>query len=195
MATVCILSAYTDDDVLGQRILEAYTAGALAGGHRVQSITIYRLHFDPFAYTYSFQRPPALEEDLKKAVAKILQSDHLAIFVPVFKAYIPTITQSFFQLLFAPDTFGKPPSRIWGESPYLHLKTARIVSTLDADSWAQFQKDRSARFHPVKKSVLEVLGFWKVRTTTIPPVYEMRAENEYLQKWLGKIRELGEKNF
>ena len=171
MASVCILSAFTEDDVLGQRLLGAYTAGALAGGHRVQYVNIQQLHFDPFAYTYAFQNPPALEEDLKGAVAKMLQSEHLAIFVPVFKAFIPTVTQAFFQLIFAPDPFGKPPSRIWGEAPYLQLKTARIVSALDSDSWAEFQKDRSARFHPVKKSVLEVLGFRKVRTTTVPPVY------------------------
>ena len=195
MASVCILSAFSEDNVLGQRLLQAYTAGAIAGGHRVQYVNIPRLHFDPFAYTYAFQNPPALEEDLRKAVEKMVQSDHLAIFVPIFKSFIPTITQSFFQLLFAPDNFGKPPARVWGETPYLQLKTARIVSTLDADSWAEFQKDRSARFHPVKKSVLEVLGFRKVRTTTVPPVYDLSAENPFLAKWLGKIEELGEKNF
>ncbi len=192
---MCILTAYSAENLLGQRLLQAYSAGALAGGHQVRQVNIQALQFDPFAYTYAYQQPPVLERDLKSAVKQMLQSDHLAIFVPVFKAYIPTVTQSFFQLLFTPDSFGKPPARVWGETPFLQLKTARIISSLDGESWAEFQKDRSARFHPVKKSVLEVLGFRKVRTTTVPPVYELKEENGYFQKWLGKIRELGEKNF
>lgn len=194
MASICIIKAYTPEESFGLQLADAYKQGALAGGHKVHEINIYDLNFDPFAYTYSSASTVLLEPDMQQVIQDVLHADHLVIFVPVYKRYVPSILQSFFQQIFRTDSYGKPLPAIWGDTPFLHLKTARILSTLDKDSWVEFQKDRNARFHPLKKSVLELLGFQKVRTTTIPPAY-VDGEIGYVKKWIGKIETLGNHSF
>lgn len=50
----------------------------------------------------------------------------------------------------------------------------------------------TARYHPLKKSVLESLGFGKVYTTTIPPHYR-NGSPDYHDKWIRKAAALGKK--
>lgn len=195
MASICMMTAYPEADFWGRRLVTAYQEGALEAGHAVTLVDIQQLSFDPYAYSYAQHRPLPLEPDLRRVVDLILRCNHLVLFVPVFKTHLSAVLQTFFQRLFTTDHFGRPEPAIWGEAHYLHMKTARIISTLDVDAWHALQRDRSARFHPLKKSVLELLGFRKVRTTTIAPAYELTAENDYIRKWEAKMRELGEKSF
>jgi hypothetical protein len=65
---------------------------------------------------------------------------------------------------------------------------------LDHYSWKEFQVECTAQYHPLKKSVLEVLGFSKVYTTTIAPQYK-NGSPDYHDKWIKKIEGLGEKIF
>lgn len=194
MASICIIKAYTPEESFGLHLADAYKKGAIEGGHKVQEINIYDLNFDPFAYTFSSLSSVTLEPDMQQVIHEILRCDHLVIFVPVYKLYVPSVLQSFFQQIFRTDYYGKPLAAIWGDIPFLHLKTARIISTLDKDSWLEFQKDRNARFHPLKKSVLEFMGFQKVRTTTVPPAYDDK-ESDYVKKWINKIAALGNHSF
>lgn len=194
MSSVCILRAYTAEESFGRDLAGAYRDGALKGGHRVEDINIYDLSFDQFNYAYVHQ-PGTIEHDLQYVIRSILGCDHLVIFVPVYKAYIPSVLLAFFNSIFYTDAFGQLSPAIWGSMPFLHMKTGRIISTLDQESWQEFQKKRDPRFHPLKKSVLEIMGFKKVRTTTVPPVYEGNEGGEHYQKWLKKIFVLGETCF
>lgn len=193
MASICILRAYTPEETDGIRLADAYREGALKAGHALKDINIYDLNFDPFVYAY--QQPGAMERDLEQVINAILRSDHVVIFVPVYKAHIPMMVHSFCSRIFYTDSFGQVSKEVWGQMPMFHLKTARIISSLDPESWQEFQKDRSARFHPLKKSVLELMGFQKVRTTTVPPFYKEKGEGAYFQKWMEKIFGLGEHGF
>lgn len=181
---------------MGQLLADAYRDGSLAGGHRVEEASVYRLRFDPFvqAYNASAGAQP-FEPDLEALVRHILNSEHLVIFVPVHRTMVPAVLQAFFSRLFQTDSFGQPHPVVWGGAPFLNMRSARIISTLDPESWQEFQKTRTARFHPLKKSVLEVMGFKRVRTTTVPPVYDATPENPFLKKWAEKIFALGEACF
>jgi len=196
VASICIISAYASTDAAGTRLVEAYASGARRGGHRVDVEDIGALRLDMVAAPSSslsvVHKPePALEA----LVHRILAADHLVLAVPVNRTHIPPLLHSFVNRVFVTDAFGQPHPAVWGVAPFLNLRTARIVSTLDAGSWEEFQRTRTARFHPLKKSVLEVMGFKKVRTTTVPPIYDTSPENPFMQKWIGKMAALGEASF
>lgn len=193
MASICILRAYTPEETDGTRLADAYRDGALKAGHDLKDIDVHELNFDPFVYAY--QQPGTMERDLEQVINAILRADHVVIFVPVYKAHIPMMVHSFCSRIFYTDSFAQVSKEVWGPRPMFHLKTARIISLLDTESWQEFQKDRDARFHPLKKTVLELMGFQKVRTTTVPPFYKEKGEGAYFQKWMEKIFGLGEHGF
>lgn len=192
MQGVCLIHAFTEKEPFGLQLVDAYRQAAVQAAHQLHYIDIYSLNFDPFTYvSRTYQEP---EEDLKRVIRSILAGRHLVLFLPVYRAYIPSFSQAFFHKIFQTDPYGRPPIPLWGTHPDLHLKTARIVSLLDHYSWQEFKVARTARYHPLKKSVLEVFGFGKVYTTTIPPYYS-NGSPDYYQKWVKKLAGLGEKIF
>jgi putative NADPH-quinone reductase len=188
----CLIHAFSEKEPFGLELVDAYRQSAIEAGYTIHFINIYSLHFDPFAYTGRIGEE--VEPDLKQVIHHIQSARQLVICVPVYRAYIPSLSQAFFNKIFQTDPYGRPPAHLWGNYPDLQLKTARIISLLDHYSWQEFKVERTARYHPLKKSVLEVLGFNKVYTTTIPPQYK-NGSPDYHEKWIKKIRGLGEKIF
>jgi len=188
----CLIHAFTDKEPFGLEIVETYRRAAVEAGFTIHFVNVFSLNFDPFTYVRNVGEE--LEPDLKQVVKYIQSARQLVICVPVHRAYIPSVSQAFFNKIFQTDSLGRPSVQVWGNYPDLHLKTARIISLLDHYSWKEFQIERTARYHPLKKSVLEVLGFSKVYTTTIPPQYK-NGSPDYHDKWIRKIEGLGEKIF
>ncbi len=195
MANICIISAYPSTDDAGSRLVDAYAAGAHKGGHGVDALNIHELRLDPVGSLFPTEAGQPLEPALDAVIKRVLRADHLVLFVPVDRSHIPPLLHAFVGRVFVTDTFGQPHAAVWGGAPFLNLRTVRIISTLDAGSWEEFQRTRTARFHPLKKSVLEVMGFKKVRTTTVPPIYDASLDNSFMQKWMGKMEALGEASF
>lgn len=189
---ICLIHAFTAKESFGLELIEAYRLAAVDLGFTLHFTDIHTLDFDPFIYPG--RAAYELESDLKDVIKSIVSSRHLAIFMPVYQAYIPTLSQAFFNKIFQTDSVGRLPAQIWGSHPGLSLKTARIISLLDHYSWMEFKVERTTQYHPLKKSVLEVLDFGKVYTTTIPPYYK-HANSDYRDKWLKKIKVLVEKTF
>jgi len=185
---VCLIQAFSQEQPFGLELVQAYRQAATEAGHALHFIDIHALSFDPIVYPGN----QALETDLQEAVQAIIAAQQLLIALPVYRDFMPTRSQGFFRKIFHTDALGRPLVALWGPHPDLPLKTARILSLLDHYSWQEFKQARTSRYHPLKKSVLEGLGFGKVYTTTIPPQYR-NGSPDYHDKWIRKVAALGKK--
>jgi len=189
MKRCVIIHAYHNDNHFARDIAASYIAGAKESGTEIREIKLDELQFGTGLITTENDLP-VIGEDIKAVIQSAKWSNHLIIIVDVNKSQIPLRLQSFIDRLFITNAYTQPHPAFWGNDHGLNVKTARIISMLDSAAWTEFRADGVAKYHPLHASRLTLLGFQKVRTTTIAPVYN-GVKNAYYKKWIYKMHELG----
>lgn len=193
MQNVLLIKAFEEEEESSfiSELAEAYRYSAEQSGIWVDTVNVYDLRFD-LLVTPSKINLSQLESDLQEVREYIMRAKHIVFFIPVLKHEISFKLKAFFDRLFALE-HGRPIPMLWGNVRFTD-KAVRIVSVTDDEVWREFKETRTSEYHPIHKSTLELFGIGNVYTTTIGPV-RADVHNNYRNKWLGKIRELGAKGF
>lgn len=191
MKKTLIINGHPNKESYNYALANAYLKGALSSGIQPEQINIPDLDFDP-NLKYGYRKRMEHEPDLKEALDKILEADHLVWFFPMWWYGYPALMKGFIDRTFLPGiTFeyveGKPlPKKL------LKGKTARIVITADSPGWYNRFFMKRPAINQFKKGTLEFCGIKPVKLTYIAPIRNSKLS--FREKWLEKVEKLGEKN-
>lgn len=187
---IVIINGHPNPNSFNFGIANAYKEGAKLGGAEVREITIANLKFDP-NLKFGYQKRMELEPDLLQAWEAIQWADHLVWVHPVWWGGLPAITKGFIDRLFLPGmAFSyRENSVFWNK--LLKGKTARIITTLDQPSWYYWLFFGKPSVNQLKKSTLQFCGVSPVKTTYVGIIKTSNVDQR--EKWLNKIRKLGQK--
>ena len=180
MKKTLIINGHPNKQSYNYALAEAYRKGAVSNGVQPDQINI------------ADRKRMEHEPDLKNALDKILEADHLVWFFPMWWYGYPALMKGFIDRTFLPGiTFeyveGKPLPR-----KLLKGKTARIVITADSPGWYNRFFMKRPAINQFKKGTLEFCGVKPVKLTYIAPIRNSKLS--FREKWLGKVQKLGEKN-
>ncbi|RFZ92276.1 hypothetical protein D0C36_12615 [Mucilaginibacter conchicola] len=187
MKQVVIVNADINKTETTRALIEAYREGAVGVSASVKDIVIADLKFNPNKPLMGRMADP--ETDLTDAMVKMKWASHIIIFCPVYKSSINFKIKGFFDRIFQPDQVFVVNQGNFNND--FRGRTARIVSILDEEAWADWQTDQKPTYLSIKKNVLERCRIHPVHTSTIGHLYSL--ENEYTQKWLKKLFNFGAK--
>jgi putative NADPH-quinone reductase len=187
MKHIVIINADINKGEITQALIDAYRKGAESVQGIVKEIVITNLKFNPNQQLSSRVTEP--EPDLADAIEKLKWSSHIVVFCPVFKQSINFKIKGFFDRVFMPDKVFVPSKFNLGGD--FTGRSARIVSILDEEAWADWQTTQKATYLSIKRSVLEKRNIKPVHTSTIGHLYSL--DNDYAQKWLNKLFNFGAK--
>ena len=187
---ILIVNGHPNKESFCFGIHEAYKKGALTSGKEIEEILITDLNFNP-NLSFGYSKRTELEADLIEAQKKIKSADHIVWIFPVWWGSYPAIMKGFIDRIFLPGfAFKKRENSVWWDK-YLTGKTSRVISTLDQPAWYYRWINGRPTYHAMKKLTCQFVGIKKVKFTTIGSL-RLSTEN-YRQKWLNKIEELGRK--
>ncbi|QXV65585.1 NAD(P)H-dependent oxidoreductase [Mucilaginibacter sp. 21P] len=187
MKQVVIVNADINKTDTTNALIEAYREGAESASANVKVIAIADLKFNPNKPLIG--RKTDLEPDLADAMMKLKWASHVIIFCPVYKTSINFKIKGFFDRIFLPDQVFVVNQGNFNND--FRGRSARIVSILDEEAWADWQVNQKPTYLSIKKNVLERCRIHPVHTSTIGHLYSL--ENEYTQKWLKKLFNFGAK--
>ena len=90
MKKVLIIQGHPDQESFNFGLSEAYRIGAESAGVEVKQLTIREMSFDP-NLQFGYRKRMELEPDLVDAQEKVLWSEHLVFFYPVWWGSFPAI--------------------------------------------------------------------------------------------------------
>jgi putative NADPH-quinone reductase len=173
----------------GHALARAYAEAAVDAGHEVRQIEVARLDF-PLLRTYDEFYHGSLPKALREAQDAIGRADHLVLFYPLWLGAMPALMKGFLEQILRPgfafnagEESTMPKGRLTG-------KSARIVVTMGMPALVYRWYFRAHGLKTLERSILGLCGVHPVRHTLIGMVEESGARRE---KWLAKMRELGEK--
>ncbi|MCU0442788.1 MAG: NAD(P)H-dependent oxidoreductase [Bacteroidia bacterium] len=191
MKKILIINGHPDKESFNFALAQSYKKGALKSGAAIQEIHIGELDFNP-NLQFGYRKRTALEPDLLDAQEKVKWAEHLVWIYPVWWDSVPALMKGFIDRVLLPSfAFQKRENSVWWDQ-LLKNKSARIISTLDQPAWYYWLVYRQPSNHAMKKLTLEFCGLSPVRVTTIGPM--RLSKEDYRQKWLRKIEQLGVQN-
>ena len=171
-------------------IAAVYREGAEQSGAEVRSINIADLDFNP-NLQFGYQQRTELEPDLLHAWEDIQWADHLVWIHPVWWGGLPAIMKGFIDRLFLPGfAFQYRENSVFWDK-LLVGKSARIITTLDQPSWYYLLMFGRPSVNQLKRSTLKFCGISPVKVTYLGIIKTSDATKR--QKWLQKIKKLGQK--
>lgn len=189
MKNVLIINGHPDKESYNHALAKAYMSGLSKTDARVLQINIADLNFNP-NLAYGYRKRVELEPDLLEALEKIKQADHLVWVFPMWWYSYPAMMKGFIDRLFLPGLTYQPIEGKPFPQKLLKGKSARIILTADTPQWYDWLFMRSPAINQFKKGTLEFCGISPVKVTYIAPIKD--SSLDYREKWLTKIRALGE---
>lgn len=166
-------------------LMDAYRTGVMQADGIVHDLRIADLLFN-----YNIQLPSlhwtSVEADLQFALRRLHWAKHIVLFCPVYRSYIPSKIKGFFDRLFLPYQSSLDVNRIDNN---FYGKSARIVSILDQDLFAEYNLYKKTNFMSVKKDVFERCHISPVRTSAMGELHQLN--NSYSAKWADKLARFG----
>ncbi len=167
-------------------IVEAYRAGAEAGGHSVRTLDIAKLDL-PYLRSDALWKQEATNQDIRDAQGDITWAEHLVFVYPLWMGDMPAMLKSFLEqascggFMMSVDDKGH-----WRQG--LKGKSARIIVTMGMPALAYRFFFLSHSLKSFERNILKFAGVRPVRSTIIGSVDRGLA---YRQEWLETIRRLG----
>ena len=173
---ILVLNGNTEHESLTAAICTAYSKGAVAAGHKVTTIHIGELHYDPVLHEGLHATQP-LETDLLDFQQQLTAADHFVIVYPTWWGGMPALLKGLFDRSFhsgyAYRYHDKDP--LWDK--LLKGKSAHIITTMDSPLLWYMLAYRSAGTFMLRNAILKFCGFGPVRTTYVTRV-KYRKPNE-----------------
>ncbi len=188
---ILLINGHPDSESYNHALAESYIKGATNSGAEVKQINVAELSFNP-NLKFGYRMRTELEPDLLKAQDSIQWADHIVWIYPVWWGSVPALMKGFLDRVLLPGfAFKKREGSVWWDK-YLTGKTSRIICTLDQPAWYYRWINNRPSSMAMKKLTMNFIGIKKVRITSIGPL--RLSKEEFRQKWLRKVEQLGFKN-
>ena len=189
MKKILIINGHPDTKSFNYALSQAYLEGARQTEAQISLLNLAELNFDP-NLQYGYRKRSELEPDLLAAIQKIKEADHLVWVFPMWWYSMPALMKGFIDRSFLPGiTFEKVEGKAFPRQ-LLKGKTARIILTADTPRWYDRLFMGSPAIRQFKKGTLEFCGIKPVKLTYIAVIKD--SSQEFREKWLKKVRLLGE---
>ncbi len=190
MKRILIINGHPNGKSYCQALAETYKNAASSKGNHVVLLNLSELTFD-LNLSFGYSQRMELEPDLVLAQEKISWAQHIVIVHTVWWGSVPALLKGFFDRVLLPGYAFKyrKDSILWDK--LLSGKTARVIYTTDTPVWYYTLFYGAPSVRQVKSRVLEFCGIKPVKVTGIGPI--RRSSQEFREKWLEKVKDLGEK--
>lgn len=189
MQKIVVINGHPDNQSFNHALASAYIKGAKKNDVQIEQINIGELTFNP-NLKYGYRQRMDLEPDLRDAISKIKNANHIVWFFPMWWFGMPAIMKGFIDRVFLPGITFEPVSGQALPNKLLKGKSARIVITSDSPRWYDRFFMKQPAINQLKKGVLEFCGVNPVKTTYIAPI--KKSNNTFRSKWIAKLTLLGE---
>ncbi len=190
MKKILVINGHPTKNSFCNALSDTYTSAASSAGNQLVLLNLFDLDFNiNFEGGYSKEKQP--EKDILFAQEKIKWADHIVIVHPVWWGSVPALLKGFFDSALLPGFAFKyrQNSPFWDK--LLSGKTAHIIYTSDTPIWLYTWFFGAPSVAQVKKRTLQFCGISPVKVTGIGPI--RKSTIEFRQKWIEKIKELGQK--
>jgi NAD(P)H dehydrogenase (quinone) len=190
MKNILIINGHPSPNSYCNALTEAYKNGASSKGNHVMVLNLFELKFD-LNLANGYSKRTDLEPDLILAQEKITWAQHIVIVHPVWWGSTPALLKGFFDRIFLPGFSFKYRQEgvLWDK--LLKGRTGHIIFTSDTPIWIYNYFFLSPSVNQVKKRTLEFCGISPVKVTGIGPIRQ--SKQEFREKWLERVKQLGEK--
>lgn len=190
MKKIVVINGHSKEGSFNEAIANTYTDHKRTIGHKVETLHLYKMTFDPVLkteYKEGDAKQP-LEEDLKRASELIQNADHLVFIYPVWWGNMPAILKGFIDRVFVPGF----AFRYHKDSPFwdklLSGKSATVITTSDSPNFWLKLVNWSAPSRVLTKSVLDFCG---IKTKKVLNFAEVRKSTQASrEKFLKKVQTL-----
>ncbi len=190
MKKILIINGHPDTESFNYALSEAYKNGTAQHDISLSEINIAELDFDP-NLKYGHRKRTELESDLKIAIDKIQQADHIVWFFPMWWYGYPAIMKGFIDRTFLSGIMYKSVPEKSLPEQLLKGKTARIILTSDTPGWYNYLVMKRPAINQLKKGTLMFCGVNPVKVTHIRTIKNSSLAQR--EKWLKKVNLLGQK--
>ena len=189
MANILVINGHPDPapQRLCAGLVEAYAAGAEAGGHAVRRIAVGALAFDLLRSAAEFNdgAPPPVIDGVQR---DIQWADHLVVIFPLWLGGLPALTKGFFEQVFRPQFTMR-----WRKNQLpqglLEGRTVRLVVTMGMPTFAYRLIFGAGGVRSFERSVLGLAGLRRTGTTMFGGVGEVPPDKA--AAWIDTTRDLG----
>lgn len=189
MANILVINGHPDaaPQRLCAGLVEAYVAGAEAGGHVVRRIAVGALAFDLLRSAADFNdgAPPPVIGGVQR---DIQWADHLVVVFPLWLGGLPALTKGFFEQVFRPQFTMR-----WRKNQLpqglLDGRTVRLIVTMGMPAPAYRLIFGAGGVRSFERSVLGLAGLRRTGTTMFGGVGDVAAAKA--ASWLDRVRDLG----
>ena len=187
---VLIINVHPDKESFNNALSESYYNGAKSSTTQVEVINLRDLEFNPILQ-YGYRKRTELEPDLKIAIEKIKNADHLVWVFPIWWGGMPAILKGFIDRTFLPGiTFEIEEGKLLPKK-LLKGKTARLIITSDSPRWYYRLFIKSPVINQFKKAILAFCGVKPTRVRYIAVVKNSNPKQR--EEWLKGVFNLGKK--
>jgi len=184
---ILIINGHPDDDSFNHALTRSYEKGALNAKAEVHTIHIGELKFDQ-NLKFGYKKDIELESDLKDAIEKLQNADHLVFIHPVWWGSYPAVMKGFIDRVFLPNiTFAHDKNN--KRQMLLSGKSARIIQTMEAPVWYYRLLLGNPAIKQLKNITLNFCGVKKVAQTCFGNI--SNATEQKREKWIKSVENLG----
>lgn len=191
MKKILIINGHPNKESFNYSLANAYKNGAALSKATITQINIIDLNFNP-NLEYGYSKKIELEPDLLEAIERIKQAEHIVWVFPIWWSSYPAVMKGFIDRTFLPNIAFKYIKGKTFQKKLFKGKTARMIITSDSPYWYFKYILKKPAINQLKKGTFGFSGIKPVKTTFISPIKGSSAD--FREKWLEKIKRLGEKN-
>lgn len=190
MKNLLIINGHPNKNSYNYALSESYKKGAQQRDDvSISQINLCDLKFNPILESGD-QYNSELEPDLRGAIAKIQNADHLVWVFPMWWYGSPALMKGFIDRTFLPKiAFQYEEGKLFPKKLFKG-KTARLIITADTPKWYDTFFMKSPAINQLKKGTLQFCGINPVRVTYIAPI--IKSKEKFRKKWLTKLYAMGE---
>jgi putative NADPH-quinone reductase len=172
-------------------LAENYVEGAASGGHEVRRIDVARLDFPLLRSAAEFNTGP-LPASLEEAQRALVWAEHLLLVFPLWMGDMPALLKGFIEQVARPGfAFDGDDRGPFGKKK-LQGRSARVVVTMGMPALVYRYIYRAHSVKALERNILGFIGIAPIHETLIGQVEGEESESAR-QRWLRRLRELGEK--
>ncbi len=166
-------------------LADAYCAGAIQGGHRVERVDIATLDFAVLrsAHDWEFGAPPPAIAAVQE---KLLRCRHVVLLYPLWLGDLPALAKAFLEQVARPSFVRVVPETGQATQP-LHGRSARLIVTMGMPAFFYRLFYRSHSLKSLERNVLRFVGIRPVKSTVIGSIEDEACR----AAGLAKVRALG----
>ena len=186
----CIINGHPDPspEHYIPALADAYEAGAQAAGFATTRINVGQIEFECLRRPSDFGEAPS--QAIRDAQKQLLDSQHVALFFPIWLSAMPAYTRAFIEQM-GRSEFMIHESDNGFPQPQMRDKSLRIVCTMGMPAVAYRVGFGAFGVRSLEKGVFGLAGFHPIHHTLIGGIEGMTDTER--NQWLGKIGEMGRK--